>query len=284
MFLPAILAAGLLLGSVRAQEVAPVPLKVMTFNLRYNNPEDGPNAWPHRQEMVAAVFTEQAVDFAGLQEVLAGMIGDLQRLLPQYAFIGVGREDGKQKGEYAPIFYRRDKFVCEKQGTFWLSPTPEEVGSKGWDAALARIATWGVFRDKGSNREFFFMNTHFDHRGDEARRQSAKLLIERCAALGKGLPVVLSGDFNSTAEMSAIRTLVSDGRLKLTNTEAVSHTPHTGGAVSFNDFGKTTEGEVIDYIFVGPGIDVASHAFLPIIKDGVYVSDHWPAVSEIVVK
>lgn len=268
---------------LKAQETtARLPLNVLTFNLRYNNPEDGPNAWPHRKEMVAKVFTDHDVDLAGLQEALSGMIDDLQGLLPGYAFIGVGREDGQKKGEFAPIFYRKDRFTLEKQGTFWLSETPETVGSKGWDAALARIATWGIFRGNASGKEFLFMNTHFDHRGETARRESAKLLIARAAALSEGkLPVVLTGDFNTTPDSTAIQTVTSDSRLKLTDSTDVSQTPHIGGTMTFNGFGREKSGDIIDYIFVGPGVKVESHGYFPEIQDGVYVSDHWPVVSRV---
>ena len=271
--------------SVVAQEaVAPETLNVLCFNLRYNNPADGRNAWPNRKELAAKVFTDHAVDFAGLQEALAGQIDDLQKLLPDFAWTGVGRDDGQTKGEYAPIFYRKDRFALEKKGTFWLSETPDVVGSKSWDAALPRIATWGVFRDVNSGHELFVINTHFDHRGKEARRQSAKLLIERIVALSGKLPVILTGDFNSAESSSAIQTLTADERLKLTNSERISKEPHVGGAVSFNGFGKEeSEDKVIDFVLVGPGVEVKSHGFFRIVEDGLYVSDHWPVVSQLVV-
>ena len=280
------LAGCCLVATARAQNdnlpPAPAPLHVLSFNLRYDNPGDGPNAWSHRREQVAAVFTEHAVDLAGLQEALANQIDDLRRLRPEYDFVGVGREDGRRQGEFSPIFYRRDRFSCEKQGTFWLSPTPETIGSKGWDAALARIATWGVFRDRQTSRELFFVNTHFDHRGEEARRQSARLLLERIAALAGDRPVIVSGDFNTQEDSPALHRLTAEGGgFKLTNSERVSQTPHVGGQDTFNGFGQETRDSVIDFVSVGPGVDVRTHGYYPAIKDGVYVSDHWPVVCEL---
>ena len=271
------------LAVVKAQDApAPAALNVLTFNLRYNNPDDGANAWPHRKELVAKVFTDHQADIAGCQEALAGMLDDLGGLLPGYAFIGVGREDGKKQGEFSPILYRKDRLTLEKQGVFWLSETPEIVGSKGGDAALSRIATWGVFRENASGKEFLFINTHFDHKGDVARRESAKLLIERAAALSEGkLPVILTGDFNTTPETPAIQTLTSDARLKLTDSARISRTPHTGGKMTFNGFGSEKSDKVIDFIFVGPGVRVENHGYFPQIEGGLYVSDHWPVLSKV---
>ena len=275
----------LLVTSASAQnETTGMTLNVLTFNLRYNNPGDGYNAWPKRKELAAKVLTDQQADFVGMQEALSGMIGDLQDLLPGYAWTGVGRDDGQSKGEFAPIFYRKDRFTLEKHGVFWLSETPEVAGSKSWDAALPRIATWGVFRELQGGRKVFVVNTHFDHRGEEARRQSAKLLIGKIGELSQKLPVVLTGDFNTGPDSPAIKTLTEDERLKLTDSKAVTQTAHTGGECSFNDFGQTGNEGIIDFIFVGPGIEVKSHGFLKIVAGDLYVSDHWPVVSRVVAR
>jgi endonuclease/exonuclease/phosphatase family metal-dependent hydrolase len=270
------------LNPLLAQDVLPLPLNVLTFNIRYDNPSDGRNAWSHRKEMVAQAFTDHQIDIAGVQEALAGQIADLQRLLPGYAWIGVGREDGKSQGEFAPIFYRRTAFALEKQGAFWLSQTPEAVGSKSWDAALPRIATWAIFREaRSAGRRLFVLNTHFDHRGEEAQRQSAKLLLERIKALSENLPAVLTGDFNANENSPAIRLLGGDPRFKLTDSRRLSQAPHTGGEATFNDFSPRANHATIDFIFVGPGIQVRSHGCHPIIREGVFVSDHWPVISQI---
>ena len=273
-----------LLAQPVSQPTTRLPLNVLSFNIRYNTPEDGLNAWPNRKEMAANVIRDYQVDFAGLQEALAGQIADLQDQLPYYAWIGVGRDDGKAQGEFSPIFYNKQKFELLKQGTFWLSETPEVPGSKSWDAALPRIATYGIFEDKRSENRLFVINTHFDHLGEQARQHSAKLLIARIKEVSNGLPVILTGDFNTPEISPAIQTLTNDSTFKLTNTEQLTENPHTGGKSTFNGFKMDQRGPVIDFIFVGPGIDVNRHDYLPIMKDNVFISDHWPVLSRIILQ
>ncbi|GAB3337107.1 endonuclease/exonuclease/phosphatase family protein [Larkinella ripae] len=276
------------LTSLSAQPVSPatarLPVNVLSFNIRYNTPEDGLNAWPNRRELAAGVIRDYQVDFAGIQEALAGQIADLQDQLPQYAWIGVGRDDGKTQGEFSPIFYNKQKFELLKHGTFWLSETPEAAGSKSWDAALPRVATYGIFQDKRTETQLFVINTHFDHLGETARQNSAKLLITRTKELSNGLPVVLTGDFNTPEISPALQTLMNDSAFKLTNTERLSKNPHTGGKSTYNGFKTDQRGPVIDFILVGPGIEVNRHDYLPIMKDNVFISDHWPVLSRLWVK
>ena len=146
-------------------------MRVMTFNLRYSNTGDGPNSWPYRKAWVAQLIRFHDADVIGVQEALSGMLADLDTLLPEYSRVGVGRTDGKMDGEYSAILYKRDRIEALESKTFWLSPTPEVPGSKGWDAALERIATWGRFRDRATGCEYVHLNTHFDHKGEEARQQ-----------------------------------------------------------------------------------------------------------------
>ncbi|GAA4470382.1 endonuclease/exonuclease/phosphatase family protein [Nibrella saemangeumensis] len=280
--LPALLM--LFSGIAPAQQNRPLPLNILSFNIRYNNPQDGLNAWPNRKEMAAKVFTDYQVDFAGLQEALAGQIYDLQQQLPQYAWIGVGRDDGKTKGEFSPIFYNKDKFEVLTQGTFWLSETPDVPGSKNWDAAITRVATYGQFREKRSGRKLFVINTHYDHIGEQARQNSSRLLIRKIKELSAGLPVILTGDFNSPEASPAIQTLTTDANFRLINTERLSEEAHTGGTASFNGFGKGKPGPAIDFILVGPAISVKRHDYLPIVNGEVYVSDHWPVISRVSVE
>ncbi|WP_165840856.1 endonuclease/exonuclease/phosphatase family protein [Larkinella punicea] len=269
------------LSGVSAQTVSRFPLNVLSFNIRYNTPQDGLNAWPNRKEIAANVFTAYQVDFAGLQEALAGQIADLQDQLPAYGWVGVGRDDGKTQGEFSPIFYNKQKFEVLKQGTFWLSETPEVPGSKSWDAALPRIATYAVFQDKRNESQVFVINTHFDHISETARQNSAKLLISKIKELSNDLPVILTGDFNTPDASPSIKTLTSDSTFKLTNTESLSENPHTGGTSTFNNFKTDQRGPVIDFIFVGPDVAVQRHDYLPILKDQVFISDHWPVLSRL---
>ncbi|WP_234734261.1 endonuclease/exonuclease/phosphatase family protein [Tellurirhabdus bombi] len=275
------LVCNLLIGFAQQTPKPFLTLNVMSFNIRFNTTEDGLNAWPNRKEIAAKTVADYGVDIAGVQEALAGQIADLQDQLPNYSWIGVGREDGKAKGEFAPIFFKKSKFEIEKQGTFWLSETPEEVGSKGWDAAIMRVATYGIFRDKQSGTKLFVINTHFDHVGEQARQNSAKLLIRKINELSEGLPVILTGDFNTPETSPAVQTLTTDAAFKLTNSEKLSEEAHTGGTTTFNGFKTDQRGAAIDFIFVGPGIDVKRHDYLPIMKENIFVSDHWPVLSRL---
>ena len=270
-------------GYAQDRPQAKLPLNVISFNIRYNNPADGVNAWPHRKAMAAKVFTDYGVDFGGLQEALTDQIRDLQDQLPAYAWIGVGREDGKEGGEFAPIFYKRDRFELVKQGTFWLSERPDEPGSKSWDAALPRVATYGIFAERKTGKHLFVINTHFDHRGEQARQRSAQLLMTQIKKLSGDLPVILTGDFNSPENAPALKTLTGDDHLKLTNTEKLSEAPHFGGSGTFNDFKAGPATQTIDFVLVGPGLEVKRHDFLTVYdaKRDVLISDHWPVLSRL---
>jgi endonuclease/exonuclease/phosphatase family metal-dependent hydrolase len=228
--------------------------------------------------MAARVFVDRKVDFAGLQEVLSNQLHDLQERLPAYGWVGVGRDDGKQAGEYAPIFYRVDKFEVRSHGTFWLSEMPETPGKPGWDAACPRIATWGVFRDRGTGDEIFLINTHFDNAGTQARINGAKLMLERIAALRGNRPVIVTGDFNSGENDVPIRTLTTAKDCPLRLAQGLSRDPERGGRTTFNGF-RNLQGVVIDFILVSPGIGVERYQYLTILRGGIPVSDHWPVLS-----
>lgn len=254
-------------------------LNVMSFNIRYNNPADGEHAWPNRKDRVASMIRFHQADLVGLQEVLRGQIDDLEELLPQYNWIGVGRDDGEDGGEFSPIFYKQDRFNVLDAGTFWLSETPEVIGSKSWDAAITRIANWALMQDLDSNQEFLFLNTHFDHRGEEARTNSATLIINRIETLAQGRPIIVSGDFNvppSTAAYDTMTSALHDSYLKS------SITPH-GPEGTFGGFevGSTANDRRIDYIFVDSSINVWRYAALSDQWNGSYPSDHLPVLIEL---
>ncbi len=254
-------------------------LRVMTFNIRYNNPDDGEHAWPHRKERVASVIRFHEADLVGVQEALKDQIEDLETLLPAYAWIGVGRGDGAAAGEFSPIFFRKDRFELVEQATFWLSETPEVVGSQGWDAALPRIVTWGRFRDKRTGTAFFLFNTHFDHRGAQARTESARLLLEKIDALAGDAPVIVTGDFNVVPTTEAYRVMAAG----LEDARHLSVTPPHGPDET--DFGFTVEageeGRRIDYIFVHPDVRVQHYGVLTDHWNGHFPSDHLPVLAEV---
>jgi len=265
-------------GAVSSSAASSV--NVLSFNIRYNNPDDGEHAWPNRKGMVASVVRFHAADLIGMQEVLRSQIDDLTVLLPNYSWYGVGRNDGKNSGEFSPIFYRRDRFQLLDSGEFWLSKNPDQIGSKSWDAALPRIATWVKFSDRESKQEFIHLNTHFDHRGEVARARSAELILDRLKTLSGNMPVVVTGDFNVPPESEAYATMTSmlvDSKL-----ESVSE-PH-GPEGTFGGFtvkvGDT--GDRIDYVFVAEGTKVLRYAALSDQWDGRYPSDHLPVLAEII--
>lgn len=254
---------------------------VLSFNIRYDNPGDGINAWPNRKEMAAEVFTAQKVDIAGLQEVLKGQLDDLLALLPEYASVGVGRDDGKEKGEYAPVLYHKERFELLESGTFWLSETPDAAGSKGWDAALPRICTWAKLREQESGKELWVFNTHFDHIGEEARTQSALLILRKIAELAGDEPFVLTGDFNLTPQSEGIQAIMNSKSPEIEDARKITRKAHFGGDNTFNGWGKSDRDAPIDYIFVKKGIPVKKHGYLLIKKGKVYISDHYPVFGVI---
>lgn len=256
------------------------PLRVMTYNIRYNNPGDGPSAWPERRDEVAALIRFVDPDVLGLQEALRGQIDDLERLLPDYAWIGVGRNDGADDGEFTPIFYRRDRIDVSESGTFWLSETPDVVGSKGWDAALPRIATWiSASRrgEAGRAEEFIFVNTHFDHIGQAARRNSATLIADTVAAMANDRMSIVVGDFNADPQSEPYQVMAS----RFDDAREVA-ADNFGSSNTFYGFlVADTAGVSIDHIFVDRGVVVVRTAVLSEQQGGRYLSDHLPVVADV---
>ena len=254
-------------------------LSVMTFNMRYDNPEDGQNNWRFRRERVAGVIKAQEVDVLGTQELLSNQFNDLSGLLTGYQGVGVGRLDGAESGEYCAVFFRKDRFTLLDSGTFWLSETPEVVGSLGWDGACERIATWVVLRDR-DGRELFFIDTHLDHVGQVARDEGVSLLMKRIETLSGGRPVILTGDFNSEPGSSVVAHVQKDGVLR--DAKAIA-AQRSGTDWSFSDFGQIPEAErpLLDYIFVSGDIEAVRYEVLPDIFAGGYVSDHAPVMAVV---
>ncbi|PKK36972.1 endonuclease [Siphonobacter sp. SORGH_AS_0500] len=253
-------------------------LTVASYNLRYNTPNDGVNAWPNRKENVKAQVRYHDFDIFGTQEVLIGQLKDLLEM-KEYAYFGAGRDDGKEGGEHSAIFYKKDRFKVLDSGNFWLSETPEEPG-KGWDATCCnRICSWVKLQDVQSRKQFYFFNVHFDHEGVVARRESGKLMVKKIKEITKGAPTFLTGDFNSTPDteqIKEIQTLLNDSR---SITEMAPYGPEgTFNAFKFDAPLKTR----IDYIFTSKGIKVLKYGVLVDAKDQRYFSDHQPVVIKAV--
>lgn len=256
-------------------------LRICSFNIRYDNADDYPNDWPHRRDTLASFLKAQHLDLIDMQEVLHNQLEDLRRRLPLYEYVGVGRDDGKEKGEYSPVFYRKDRFRLLGSGTFWLSQHPDSAGFIGWDGACTRLATWLVLQDRAKGgKEFFLLNTHFDHVGQEARRQSARLIRRRIEALAQGRKVIVTGDLNVSDQSEAYRLLTEDGLLR----DAWKAAERREGVnYSFHDFGQlpVPSRAKIDFVFVSDGFRVTDYA-IPA-EDGAkgFLSDHNPQVVEL---
>lgn len=262
-------------------------IQVMSFNIRYNSASDGENAWPNRKQMVAQTIRFHEVDIIGIQEALHTQILDLQALLPEYDWRGVGRDDGQKKGEFTPIFYKKDCFYVIRTGNFWLSEYPDKPGSIGWDAACPRVVTWIEFKDKGSGTIFYFFNTHFDHMGAAARKNSASLLIKRIDQIDEKTPLILSGDFNCTCQDDPYKILITGINKKsgLQNSMDISLHSHYGGTQTFNGFQEVPRpGFIIDFIFVRSVNKVWHHGIIAEKWDSRYASDHYPVYAEIQIK
>jgi len=255
----------------------------MTFNIRMNTPQDRENAWPHRKELAAGTISFYGAVVAGLQEVLEPQLRDLETLLPEYRWVGVGRDDGREAGEFCPIFFLKERFRLLDSGTFWLSETPDKPGLKGWDAACARVVTWARLQDAGSGTILSVFNTHFDHVGETAQRESARLLLRKIAAVPASDEIVVTGDFNCTEKDPAYLLLVSGSKMSiLQDARHASLRPPYGSSFSFNGFeADRKEGELIDHIFVGPRVSVLRSGVLSDRWDGRVASDHFPVVAEI---
>jgi endonuclease/exonuclease/phosphatase family metal-dependent hydrolase len=257
----------------------------MTFNIRYNEPRDGVNAWTNRKTKVAGVIRFHKADLIGVQEAQYNQLQDLEKLLPDFAWCGIGR-DGENRGEYSAILYRKSRFSLLDTKTFWLSETPDKIGAKGWDADYPRIVTWAKFRDKKTKKNFFHFNTHFDHRGEKARIESAKMLVSQIKKIAGNSLFVVTGDFNAREETNVYKILTGtaengDANFKLKDARYTSVNEHFGPTSTFNEFKELIPGMKIDYIFAGEGVKVLEHGVLADRWNGLWASDHLPVLSEI---
>ena len=255
--------------------------QAMSFNIRYDNSGDGGNAWPKRTHKVAQIFSDHNVDLGGLQEVLDNQFTWLQQNLTDYEFVGVGRDDGKTKGEYAPIFFRKSKFDMLSFDTVWLSETPDVPGSKGWDAALPRIVTFATLRDKASDKIVLLGSAHYDHRGTQAKLNSGKVIQEyvskKIASLNNPI-VILAGDFNDTSNTGTTRAIENENCLL----DSYRVTKDKSGPNStWNGFRSVAAFERIDYVFTNQTLPILAHVIDDRRIDGGFPSDHLPVIVKL---
>ncbi len=256
-------------------------LTVMTFNIRMDTPADGINQWENRIPLFTEYMDSVAPDIAGMQEVLHNQLMDIIDIMPGYTYVGTGRDDGKTGGEYSPVFYREDRFNLMDHGQFWLSETPNVPGSRSWDAAITRIVSWAALEDKNNGKVIYAFNTHFDHRGVQARLNSAELIANKIVEIAGGAPVVVLGDFNIRKSSDDYNFMVDifEGNNGLVNAEYVAKTPVTNADATFNGFRTDIEPRVIDFIFIDDTFGVNSYRVDNVTGNGIFISDHWPVVA-----
>jgi endonuclease/exonuclease/phosphatase family metal-dependent hydrolase len=253
----------------------------MSFNVRNSGMDDGENGWSHRKGLFFQTVAAFGPDLLGLQEVLADQHDDVAAAMPGYTLSGVARDDGKRAGEWALVAFRTDRFEKLGGGDFWLSPTPDRP-SIGWDAACIRICSWVKLRDRTTNHELLFANTHWDHVGVVARRNAAALIKQRLPTLSAGAPVVLTGDLNSTEDDDWVVSLLhpsAPGDVPLTDSYREAHPKRLPAEASFHDFTGGSEGSRIDFILHGPEFRTTAAGIDRTTKDGRYPSDHFPVTA-----
>ena len=250
-------------------------LKVISYNIRYNNSNDGINIWENRRSTIKNFIVDENPDFAGLQEVTYSQLIFLTESLKDYDYIGVGRDDGKTKGEFSPIFYNNNKYKVLSNDTFWLSSTPEKV-SIGWDASMERICTYGLFENLYTKERLWVFNTHFDHIGNHAREKSTDLILKKINSIkSKDIPVILTGDFNLNDDNFSIKKIQKQLKDVLINIKKTDLNYET-----YNGFKNLVKSKRrIDYIFTRNfEVKEAKHVYIKTPYGG-WASDHHPVLS-----
>lgn len=261
-------------------------LNVLSFNIRYPNPNDGVHYWPNRKNLVSSIISFYDADIIGLQEAFRSQLDDLSADFPNFQWEGVCRTDGSTQptpdNEFSAIFYNSSKLKVLQSGTFWLSPTPNIVGSKGWDAALPRIVTWAQFEIVSSGKQFYHYNTHFDHIGAEARVKSAQLIIDTLVSKIDRFPILVTGDFNVNPETEVYRTMTTGLKDAFYHSEMPHHGPQATLTNGFLFPGAP--GTRIDYIFTNNQVRVLRHAIISENWSGIFPSDHLPVYGKILIE
>ena len=254
------------------------PHSFISYNIRYDNNWDIENSWKIRRNKISQILVQYSPSIIGIQEGLLNQVQYIDSSLIDYDYVGVGRDDGKKKGEFCAIYFDTTRYVLLKNSTFWLSETPDTI-SVGWDAALERICTYGLFKDRITKEEFWVFNTHFDHIGVVAREKSSELILKRINKINRqSLPVILMGDFNSIPNSSPVKEI----KTELSDALQISLEKLQGPRGTFNGFNEDLPIEKrIDYIFTND-LKVLSYTHInDRLNNNRHISDHLPVMIKI---
>ena len=270
-----------------AGKADPALFRVASFNVRNSNAPDGEDAWPKRIELFFGTVASFDADLIGFQEVLALQYDEIVKRLGDYGVAGVARDDGKRKGEWSMIAYRKSRFAPVKEGNFWLSETPLVAGSKSWDAALTRICSWVRLREIATGREVVFANTHFDHKGVVARQEASKVISRQLSEIGRGVPAILVGDLNITEDNPAYAVFVkpeTPGAIVWIDAYRAVHPKRLPDESSFHGFKGGSTGSRIDFIFHTDQFSTVAAAIDRTTKNGRFPSDHYAVTAVLKLK
>jgi endonuclease/exonuclease/phosphatase family metal-dependent hydrolase len=261
-------------------------IKVMTLNVRYDNPGDSLNSWKNRASIVCNFIRTQKPDLLGMQEVLLHQYEFLDSYLTDYGSVGIGRSDGVKGGEMNPVFFRKARYDMIRTKTFWLSETPEVPGSQAWGAGLPRIVTWAELVDKNNHGHIFFFNTHFAHDSDSARIMSSELILSKVDSISSGFPFIITGDFNMPPSGRGYKILTGPAESVplLKDSFVISEKNPEGPRYTFNGFSDSQGSGRIDYIFVKYGMKVLNQKTAVKKERRIFISDHWPVEAVVTLK
>lgn len=261
-------------------------LRVVSFNIRYGSANDGPDRWELRRDRAVATVRDLAPGVLGLQEAEAFQVAELLDALPGHAALGVGRDDGRTRGESSPILFDRLRFTVAESGVMWLGETPEVIGSRSADAAITRVCTWARLIELRTGRGLYVYNAHFDHRGQRSRELAAEQLADHARRMSERAdrrdPVIVMGDFNAAEDNPAFQTLTKpDERGGLIDTFRAVHPDAPGG--TFTGFDTASDGGTakIDHVLIGPGLQTLDAGIDRRTIDGRYPSDHFPVWADV---